>query len=176
MKCTAVSITSKLIVVESMKHSVKLIVFVFLLNVMNIKCSFNIFPHCDYIGDTNSVRIKCFGEQYAGYSQCLEDFSNDDTNEIKRSNVKRLKVVYASVCENKESAALDGFFWNIRELDYSHATTPTLHSNLKFRFLQVFNASHNELGALSPSTFQGQLSLQTIDFSYNYISIIEDGT
>lgn len=148
----------------------------FLLNVISVKCSFNIFPFCDYIDDAESVRIKCFGELYAGHSRCLEDLSNVDSNEMNRSRVKHLRIVYASMCENKETAALDGFFWNIRILDYSHGNSPTLHTNLKFRYLEVFNASHNELGFLSPSYFDGQLNLRDIDFSYNYILVIYDGT
>lgn len=159
-----------------MKLYVNIVVFVFSLNIVSIKSSFNIFPYCDYIGDTESVRIKCFGELYAGYSECLADFSSDDSSEINRSRVKRLKIVYASVCDNKDTAALDGFFWNIRILDYSHTNSPTLHTNLKFRYLEVFNASHNELGFLSPSHFEGQFSLREIDFSYNYISVIHEGT
>lgn len=121
-----------------------------------------------------SVRIKCFGENYAGYSQCIEDFANCDSNEQNRSRVKLLKIIYASVCDNKDTAALDGFFWNIHILDYSQTNSPTLHSNLRFRYLKIFNASHNELGSLSSSNFEGQLNLQEIDFSYNYITIIHD--
>lgn len=159
-----------------MEHTLHFILLLFTLNIINVKCSFNIFPYCNYIDDTDSVRIKCFGDQYAGHSRCLEDFSSGDSNEYGRSRVKRLEIIYASICDNKETAALDGFFWNIRELDYSNANTPTLHSNLRFRYLEKFNAAHNEIGALSPSIFEGQLSLQEIDFSYNYISIIHEGT
>lgn len=141
-----------------------------------IHSSFNVFPHCDYIGDIETVRIKCFGEHYAGYSQCITDFTIGESSEIQRSKVKRLQIMFGSACDNLDSSPLDGFFWNIRHLDYSLATTSTLYSNLRFRYLEVFDASHNELSALTPAIFAGQLSLREIDFSYNYISLVEAGT
>lgn len=138
--------------------------------------SFNVFPHCDYIDGTEAVRIKCFGEHYAGYSQCFTDFTNSESSDEHRSKVRRLQIVFGSACDNLDSSPLDGFFWNVRHLDYSLATTSTLYSNLRFRYLEVFDASKNELSALTPAIFNGQLSLREIDFSYNFISLIEAGT
>lgn len=156
--------------------SISLLILFIVQHFSIVSSSFNVFPYCDYIDGIETVRIKCFSEHYAGHSQCLSDLRNPESSEYHRSNVKRLQIVYGSACENLDSSPLDGFFWNIRHLDYSLATTSTLYSNLRFRYLEIFDASHNELSALTPAIFEGQLNLREINFSFNFISIIETGT
>lgn len=161
---------------NNLKSISLLILFILSQQVSIIHSSFNVFPYCDYIDGGETVRIKCFNEHYAGYSQCLSDVTNTESSEYHRSQVKRLQIMFGSACENLDSSPLDGFFWNIRHLDYSRTNTLTLYSNLRFRFLEVFDASHNELAALTPDIFAGQLNLREIDFSFNFISLIEPET
>lgn len=145
--------------------------------VIAISCAFNVFRYCEYInGEIDSVQLICFGEDFVRSSKCQTELSNDESNELQRSQVKYLKVMFGSVCDNKDTAPLDAFFWNIRILDYSRGATSTFHSNMKFHYLEVFNAAHNEVGSLSSDIFDGQPNLQQIDFSFNYITTIEDGT
>lgn len=164
-----------------MKIVLILSVILFLIRLEN---AYDIIPGCNYIDNQpHSVEINCNTNNYrklkpnSNFSNCQNDLFLSSLKENHRSKVKRLEIADNSDCIDLDGIfPIDQLFGNIRELRCSTGSTSTLYSQLKFRYLTKFNASHGFLTSLSERNFQGQPNLQEIDFSDNLISNIDETT
>lgn len=137
--------------------------------------SSNIFTECHHFDGVEMAQLQCDESRSCSLPDSVHYIFESSWTSI-RPKVKHLKILSGSSCTNLESAPLDGYFWNVRHLDYSNGRISKFYSNLRFRYLEVFDASHNLYSSLWPAIFEGQPNLRKLDFGFNYISILRAQT
>lgn len=136
--------------------------------------------NCDYIDrDTKLVTLLCPDSFDFSSKPCFSDLFESDSKEINRSKVELLKFrnkISEGSCDKINQ--IYRIFGNIRVLDLSYSGMPEqlVHQDLKFNYLEIFNASHNDLMFLTKTIFQHQPNLKLIDLSYNSIVEIDNTT
>lgn len=126
---------------------------------------------CTYVNNsTESVVLRCSQMRGAASNDsCFDDLFTSNSKAINRLEVKHLKID-DKWCVNS-NIEMDDIFANIHDLDLSFAVQSSILSmhDMKFKYLEKFNASNNKLELVQRWNLQDKPNLIEIDFSHNEI-------
>lgn len=138
--------------------------------------SSGVITDCFFIKNvTDSVELVCdaLKGSYPENDCFLQLFSLDTAFSNYRANVKHLKTGWCT-SSNLRRRFFESFT-KLRIIDLSYFGVEIL-SDLRLKYLQTFNASHNSLTTIKATNFRQMLDIREIDLSFNEISTLEFGT
>lgn len=135
-----------------------------------------VITDCFFINNnTDSVELVCdaLKGSYPENDCFLRLFSLDTAFSNYRANVKHLKTGWCT-SSNLRRRFFESFT-KLRIIDLSYFGVEIL-SDLRLKYLQTFNASHNKITTIKATNFRQMPDIREIDLSFNEISTLEFGT